>query len=298
VIATALILGLQVWGSYTVLRNIFRVLALALLAYIPAALMARPDFHAVIKATLIPQIHWDKEFLSMLVALIGTSLSAYIYTWQSNEEVEEEIKMGRVLLSQRKGATTQELKHSSRDVLFGMCFSNIAMYFTMLSTAATLFIAGRKNITSAADAAQALQPLAGNSAGILFALGIIGVGFLAVPVMTGGAAYDLCQTVGWKYGLNKRPAQAKRFYLAVAGFTLLAMGMNFLGFNPMRALVVAGIIQGFSTPPLLLLIMLMTNNRKIMGDRVNGRAINVLGWITTGALFAATLGLLIMWIIN
>jgi Mn2+/Fe2+ NRAMP family transporter len=296
-IATALILALQVWGSYTALRNIFRVLALALLAYIPAALMARPDLHAVIKATLIPQIRWDKEFLSMLVALIGTSLSAYIFTWQSNEEVEEEIKMGRVLLSQREGATTEELKHSSRDVLFGMCFSNMAMYFTMLSTAATLFIAGRRNITSAADAAQALQPLAGNSAGVLFALGIIGVGFLAVPVMTGGAAYDLCQTAGWKYGLNKRPAQARRFYLAIAGFTVLAMGMNFLGFNPMRALVVAGIIQGFSTPRLLLLIMLMTNNPKIMGDRVNGRVINVLGWVTTAALFAATLSLLIMWII-
>lgn len=167
----------------------------------------------------------------------------------------------------------------------------------MLATAATLFKAGKTDINSAADAAKALEPLASRAAGLLFSLGVIGVGFLAVPVMTGGAAYDLCQTVGWKYGLNKRPAQAKRFYLAITGFTLLGAGMNFLGFNPMKALVIAGIVQGFSTPPLMLLIMLMTNNRAIMGDRVNGRGINVLGWITTVTIFAATLGLVLTWIV-
>lgn len=124
--------------------------------------------------------------------------------------------MGRHVLSQRKGATEQELRHSRIDVLFGMFFSNLAMYFIVLATAATLFKAGKTDINSAADAAQALRPLAGNAAGILFSLGVIAVGFLAVPVMTGGAAYDLCQTVGWKYGLNKRPKQAKRFCMAPA----------------------------------------------------------------------------------
>lgn len=297
VASAAAILALQVWGSYALMRNIFRILALALLAYIPAAVLAKPGLIPLIKGTLIPTIHFNKEFLSMLVAVIGTTLSAYLYTWQSNEEVEEEKEQGRVLLSQRKGATDQELKHSSRDVLFGMFFSNVAMYFIVLATAATLFKAGKTDINSAADAAQALKPLAGNAAGILFALGVIGVGFLAVPVMTGGAAYDVCQTVGWKYGLNKNPAQAKRFYSAIAGFTLLGVGMNFLGLNPMKALVIAGIVQGFSTPPLMLLIMLMTNNRSIMGDRVNGRAINILGWITTIAIFAATLGLVLSWIL-
>ncbi len=292
----AIILALQIWGSYTLMRNIFRVLALALLAYIPAAILAKPDLLLLIKGTLIPSIRFDKEFLSMLVAVIGTTLSAYLYTWQSNEEVEEEKAMGRTLLSQRKGATEEELRHSRTDVLFGMFFSNAAMYFFILATAATLFKAGKTDINSAADAAQALRPLAGNAAGILFSLGVIGVGFLAVPVMTGGAAYDLCQTVGWKYGLNKRPAQAKRFYTAIVGFTVLGVAINFLGFNPMKALVVAGIVQGFSTPPLLMLVMFMTNNRAIMGDRVNGRGINVLGWITTIAIFAASAGLMITWI--
>jgi NRAMP (natural resistance-associated macrophage protein)-like metal ion transporter len=297
VFVAALILVLQIWGSYILMRNIFRVLALALLAYIPAAIMAKPELLPVIKGTLIPTLRFDKEYLSMLVAVIGTTLSAYLYTWQSNEEVEEEKSMGRRTLARRKGATGQELRKSRRDVLFGMFFSNLAMYFIILATGATLFKAGKTDIDSAADAAQALRPLAGNVAGVLFSLGVIGVGFLAVPVMTAGAAYDLCQTVGWKYGLNKRPAQAKRFYIAIAGFTLLGAAMNFLGFNPMKALVLAGIVQGFSTPPLMLLIMLMTNNRAIMGERVNGRGINILGWVTTTAIFAATVGLVITWFI-
>jgi len=137
--------------------------------------------------------------------------------------------------------------------------------------------------------------LAGDAAAVLFALGVIGVGFLAVPVMTTGAAYDLCQVVGWKHSLHAKPSEAKKFYAVIAGFTVLAMGMNFLGFNPMKALVFSGIVQGFSTPPLLLLIMLMTNNRKIMGERVNTLWLNVLGWITTIAIFAASVGLVVTW---
>jgi Mn2+/Fe2+ NRAMP family transporter len=297
VVVAAIILILQVWGSYTLMRNFFRILALALLAYIPAAILARPDLMSVIKGTLIPHIRFDKELLSMLVAVIGTTMSAYLFTWQSNDEVEEEEAQGRVLLSQRKGATERELGHSRRDVVFGMFFSNVAMYFIVLAAAATLFKTGKTDIRSAAEEAQALRPLAGNAARILFSLGVIGVGFLAVPVMTGGAACDLCQTAGWKYGLNKRPKQAKRFYAAIAGSTLLGTAMNFLGFNPVKALVFAGIVQGFATPPLMLLIMFMTNNRSIMGDRVNRRGINILGWITTIVIFAATLGLVIAWIV-
>jgi Mn2+/Fe2+ NRAMP family transporter len=168
------------------------------------------------------------------------------------------------------------------------------MYFIVLSTASTLFKAGKTEINTAAEAAEALRPLAGDAAAVLFALGVIGVGFLAVPVMTTGAAYDLCQVVGWKHSLHAKPSEAKKFYGAIAGFTVLAMGMNFLGFNPMRALVFSGIVQGFSTPPLLLLIMLMTNNRKIMGNHVNTFWLNVLGWITTAAIFAATVGLVVV----
>jgi Mn2+/Fe2+ NRAMP family transporter len=135
--------------------------------------------------------------------------------------------------------------------------------------------------------------LAGNAAGILFAVGVIGVGFLAVPVMTIGAAYDLCQTFGWKHGLHVKPREARKFYVAITIITLLAMGLNFFGINPMKALVWAGIVQGFSTPFLMLLVMLITNNRTIMGKWTNTRAMNVLGWATTAAIFAAMIGLVI-----
>jgi Mn2+/Fe2+ NRAMP family transporter len=297
VVGTALIiLALQLWGSYTFIRNIFRWLALALLAYVGSAVLAKPELREVLQGTFIPQLRFDREFLSFLVAVIGTTLSAYLYTWQSNQEVEEEIAMGRTRLSQRKGATDEELAKSRKDILFGMLFSNIIMYFIILSTASTLFKAGKTDISTAAQAAEALRPLAGDAAGILFVLGVIGVGFLAVPVMTTGAAYDLAQTAGWKHSLHAKPAQAKKFYAAIFLFTVAAVAMNFLGFNPMKALVWSGIVQGFSTPPLMLLIMLMTNDRKIMGDRVNGKALNILGWLTTAAVWAASIALLWTWV--
>jgi NRAMP (natural resistance-associated macrophage protein)-like metal ion transporter len=291
-----LIFALQIWASYTLIRNVFRILSLALLAYIGSAVLAHPDIGPVLRGTFIPTIHWNKNFLAMVVAVIGTSLSAYLYSWQSNEEVEEKIAAGRRQLTERKGTNRSELRQSMWDIIFGMFFSNTVMYFIILSTAATLFKAGKTDVNSAAEAAEALRPLAGNAAGLLFTLGVIGVGFLAVPVMTTGAAYDLCQSVGWKHGLYRKPSEAKEFYAAIGFFTLIAIGLNFFGINPMKALVLAGIVQGFSTPPLMLLIMLMTNDRNIMGKRVNGRAINILGWITTAAIFSATIALIVSWL--
>lgn len=294
---TFAIFALQVWGSYTLIRNVFRWLTLTLLAYVGAGILAKPDLLLVVKGTLVPTVRFDREFLSLLVAVMGTTLSAYLYTWQSNQEVEEEIAKGRRRLWQRKGATDQELQETKRDVVSGMFFSGVVLYFVILSTGATLFRAGKTDINSAADAAEALRPLAGPAAELLFALGLIGVGFLAVPIMTTGAAYNLSQALGWRHGLHKKPAAAKKFYAAIGGFTLVAMGMNFAGINPMKALVFSGIVQGISTPPLLLLIMLVTNNRKIMGRHVNGFWSNLLGWITTAALFAAGAGLVLAWVL-
>ncbi|HEX4770431.1 MAG TPA: Nramp family divalent metal transporter [Bryobacteraceae bacterium] len=291
-----IVLALQIWASYTVIRNVFRVLALALLAYVASAVLAHPEASAVLRGSFLPTIRFDKDFLSMIVAVIGTSLSAYLYSWQSNEEVEERIAAGKRNLWQRKGATRSELKRSMWDIVFGMLFSNTVMYFIILSTAATLFKAGKTNISTAAEAAQALQPLAGHAAGLLFAAGIIGVGFLAVPVMTTGAAYDLCQSVGWRHGLYRKPAEAKKFYIVIAIFTLIAIGLNFFGINPMRALVFSGIVQGFSTPPLMLLILRLTNNRDLMGSRVNGRTINVLAGITALVISSASAALVISWL--
>jgi Mn2+/Fe2+ NRAMP family transporter len=295
---TAAALAFQIWGSYTFIRNVLRVLAMSLLAYVASALLARPDLGAVAHGTLMPHLRFDREMLTMVVAIIGASLSAYIFTWQSNEEVEEKIAAGRHTVRQRRGATPAQLKQSLWDVIFGMVFSNIVMYFIMLATAATLFVTGHRGIESAADVALALKPVAGRFASGLFAIGIIGVGMLAVPVMTTGAAYDVCQAAGARTGLSLKPGEAKLFYFAITVFTLAAMGLNFLGINPMHALVVAGIVQGFSTPPLMVLIMVMTNRRSIMGDRTNRRAINILGWGTTVVIWAASLGLIASYLVH
>jgi NRAMP (natural resistance-associated macrophage protein)-like metal ion transporter len=293
---TVAVLALQVFGSYTLIRNVFRWLALSLLAYVGAAILARPSLRDVIAGTLVPRLSFDRDSLSLLVAVIGTTLSAYLYTWQSNEEVEEEIAMGRRTLAQRRGATDEELRRSRWDIALGMFFSNMIMYFIILSTGAALYRGGKRNIETAADAAQALRPIAGSAASVLFAAGVVAVGFLAVPIMTTGAAYDLSQSLGWKHSLSARPRQAKKFYAAIVGFTLVGMSMNFFGVNPMRMLVFSGIVQGFSTPPLLLMIMILTNRKSLMGDRVNGTALNVLGWITTAAIFAASLCLVWTWL--
>ncbi|MFO1207082.1 MAG: divalent metal cation transporter [Burkholderiales bacterium] len=285
------LVALQVWGSYALIRKVFQWLALALLAYVPAALLSRPDPMAILRG-LVPTVEWSREFLSLFVAIIGTTLSAYLYTWQSNVEVEEEIERGRVHLWQRRGASRQELAHSRRDIMSGMLFANMVMFFVILSTAA-LHNAVKTDIETAADAASALRPFAGRAAELLFATGIVAVGCLAVPVMTTGAAYDLCQTVGWEHGLYKKPHEAKRFYAVIAAFTAVATGLNLLGFNPMKALVWAGIVQGFSTPPLLIMMMLLTNDHRVMQNRVNTPFLNVMGWTTTGIALAATVALLV-----
>ncbi len=293
---TAAVLILQVWGSYNLIRNVFRVLALSLLAYVVSAFRSHPAWGEVARGTLIPSIAFDRDSLAILVALIGTTLSAYLYSWQANQEVEEKEAEGKHSLRKRRGASEGELKTSLWDVVFGMLFSNAVMYFIILSAAATLFASGHHNINSALDAAQSLKPVAGRAAGLLFTLGIVGVGFLAVPIMTSGAAYDLSQTVGWISGLHHKPGYARRFYGAIALFTLVAMGLNFVGIQPMRALVLAGMVQGFSTPPLMLLLLYVTNRRSIMGDKVNRPFANFMGGLTALVIFAASACLLYSWL--
>lgn len=297
VVATAaIIFAVQYFGSYTAIRNLFRWLALILFAYVAAAVMARPDPLEVLRATFVPRIQLSAEFLSLVVACIGTSLSAYVYTWESNQEVEEQIAIGRYRVWQRKGASRAEMKRTSRDVLTGMIFSNAILYFIILATGLTLHPAGQRDIETAAQAAAALEPLAGPAATYLFAAGVVGVGFLAVPVMTTGAAYDVVQGLGRQGSLHDEPSENRLFYGIIALVTALAVGLNFLGFNPMRALVWSGIVQGFSVPPLLLLMMLLTNSRRVVGARTNGRWTNFLGWTTTIVTFLCTVSLVVTWL--
>src|SRR6202158_4790348 len=290
-----IIMALQIWGSYRLIARTFKWLTLALFAYIGSAFFAKPDAVQVLKATFIPTVSFDATFLATLVAILGTTISPYLFFWQADQEVEEEISFGRVTRTQRRGATDAELKYAAFDVNIGMLLSNAVMYFIILATAATLFKAGQTNIQSATDAAQALKPLAGKGASILLAFGLIGSGLLAVPVLTGSSAYAVTGALGGRYGFNQKPSRAKLFYGVIIASTLVGVLFNFIGINPIRALFLAAIINGFLAPPLLVVIMLVANNRQIMGDRVNGRCSNFLGWTTTMVMFVAAVALVLTW---
>jgi Mn2+/Fe2+ NRAMP family transporter len=203
--------------------------------------------------------------------------------------------MGRRTLTQRKGATKAELKYANWDVATGMFFSNVVMYFIILATGVTLFKAGKSDIQSASDAAQALRPLAGDSAYLFLALGLIGTGFLCVPVLTGSAAYAIAEALGWKHGLDEKPRRAKLFYGVIAVSTLVGMLANFLGINSFRALVWTAVINGFLAPPVLVVIMFIANNRAVLHNRTNGLIANIGGWMTTAVMFAAAIALAFTW---
>jgi NRAMP (natural resistance-associated macrophage protein)-like metal ion transporter len=292
----AISLALQIWGSYRFISNTFRLLSSALLAYVISMFLAHPDARQITRSFIHPGAALNHNSLAILVAMIGTSLSAYLFTWQSNQEVEEKIAAGKLQLRQRRGTTGDRLQQTLLDVVIGMFFSAVVMYSIIIAAAATLHRSGQADIQNAADAARALAPLAGRSASLLFTVGIVGVGFLAIPVMTTGAAYDLCQSFGLRNGLAYRFRDAKAFYGTIAGVMIAATAMNFIGINPMKALLFAGIVQGISTPPLMLLIVLMTSSRRVMGDKDNLFLARLLGWGTTSLLFAASGALIWSWI--
>lgn len=292
---TVAILAVQILGSYRLIAGIFKWLTLALLAYILSALFAHPDWGAVVAATVRPRFSVDRAFLLVLVAILGTTITPYLFFWQADQEVEEEISMGRRTLRQRTGATAAELRYADWDVATGMFFSNVVMYFIMLATASTLHASGTRTIQSAADAARALQPLAGAAAGLLWAPGLIGAGALCVPILTGSAAYAIAEAMGWRRGLNERPRRARLFYIVIALSTIVGMLINFAGINPITALFWTAVINGFLAPPVLVVVMLIANNKKVLGEHVNGRLANVVGWATTAVMFAAAIGVILTW---
>ena len=292
---TGLILGLQTWGSYALLQKIFKWLALALLSYVGAAFLAKPDLAEVLRGTFVPHLRLDSSHLAMLVAIVGTTMSPYLFFWQSSQNVEEKTANG-YHPEKRAGGSKEELRFAAMDASIGMLFSSLMMYFIILCTAATLFKAGHLRVDSAQAAAEALRPLAGKAASLLFAAGVVGVGILAVPVLTTGAGYALAETFGWRHGLAHKPGHAPEFYAVIAFSTCVAVAIGFSGINPISALFFAAIIMGLLAPLLLIIVMLITNNRRIMGERVNGRAINLFGWITTAVVSAASLGLIWTWL--
>jgi Mn2+/Fe2+ NRAMP family transporter len=289
------IVVLQVWGSYRLIVRVFRWLTLTLFAYVIAAFLAGPDWSNVAYSTFIPQFSLDSDFVTTLVAILGTTISPYLFFWQASEEVEEEKCEGRTSIAKRKGASDSELRNEKVDTVTGMLFCNLVFYFVILAAASTLHPAGKTNIQSATEAAQALRPLAGDAATILFAVGLIGAGLLAVPVLTGSAAYAVSETFGWPSGLNEKPRHARKFYSVIAVSTLVGVVIDFVGINPIKALFWTAVINGVVAPPLLLVVMLISNNRKVMGRRTNGRITNLVGWLATAVMFAAAIGMVVTW---
>ncbi|MBK8303047.1 MAG: Nramp family divalent metal transporter [Chloracidobacterium sp.] len=293
-IAVAIVV-LQVWGSYRVMVKIFKWLTLSLFAYVIAAFLARPDWYAVARATLVPQIQFTSEYITTIVAILGTTISPYLFFWEASEEVEEEKSEGRKDVNARRGATNKEIKKEKIDTIVGMLFCNVVFYFVIISAGATLHVSGQTNIQSATEAAQALGPLAGNFATVLFGIGLIGAGLLAVPVLTGSAAYAVAETFGWKSGLDEKPRHAKKFYAVIAASTIVGVVIDFAGINPISALFWTAVINGVVAPPLLVVIMLVANNKRVMGQRTNGLWTNVLGWLATVVMFAAAIGMFVTW---
>jgi NRAMP (natural resistance-associated macrophage protein)-like metal ion transporter len=282
------ILAFQVWGSYRLIARTFKWLTLSLFAYIGAALLAGPDWGQVLRGTFLPTLRLDSASLAMLVAILGTTISPYLFFWQADQEAEERRAHGRKRLWRRKGASDGELRYAAWDVNTGMFLSSVVMYSIILATAATLHQrAGGKEIATAADAAEALRPLAGDGAFLLMALGLIGSGVLAVPILTGSGAYAVAEMAGWKCGLDEKPGRAPEFYLVMGASTIAALLMDYLGIDVMKALFWTAVINGFLSPPLLVIILLIANNRAVMGKRVNGPLLNVLGWATTALMFTA-----------
>ncbi len=289
-----LITVLLFWTSYREIARIFKWLTLVLFAYVITAFLARPDWAGVARATFLPHIEWTKSYIAVLVGILGTTISPYLFFWQAAQEVEEDRDHGKMTVAQRRGSTNKELRIAKRDVITGMLLSNLVMYFLILTTAATLHAHGTKNIETAKQAAEALRPLAGPGAYWLFTLGIIGTGMLAVPVLAGSSAYAIAEGAKWRSAsLNVKPQLAPKFYTVIAVAILIGLAFDFAGLNAVKMLFWSAILNGLLAPPLVIMVVLLTSDRRVMGNRVNTPGMQALGWICALIMSAAAIGLLI-----
>jgi len=290
-----LMLVLQVIGSYRLVIATCKWLSLALLAYIGSAFFMRPNWLDVLRGTLLPTLQFNIPFLTLLLAVMGTTISPYMWFWQASQEAE--LRDARNKSSRnRSGDPESGTKDMALDIGAGMTLSNLGGYFIILGTAATLFHAGTSTVGSAPELVTALRPLTGNAAPVLFALGMTGTGVLGVIILGQATAYMLAETFGWRRGVGHRPAEAYGFYAILAAATLIGILINLSRIDPLAALVWSGVIMGFLAPPFLALLMLASSDRRIMGAHANGPALNVIGWTTTGLLCGIAISLVLSWL--
>lgn len=287
------IVSLLLWSSYRRIARVFKWLTLVLVAYVAAAFLAKPDWFAVVRATFRPHVEWTQDYLATLVGLLGTTISPYLFFWQAAQEVEEERAQGRLTPEDRAGATLDEIRVARADVLVGMFFSNLVMYFIILTTAATLHAHGTTTITTAKEAAEALRPFAGDGAYWLFTLGIIGTGMLGVPVLAGASAYAIAEAAEWPGTLDDPPGRSQRFYVILVAAMALGLSLDYAGFDAVAMLFWSAVVNGVLAPPLVVLVVLLTSDADVMGEHRNGPVLRGLGWTTAVVMVAAAAGMLI-----
>jgi NRAMP (natural resistance-associated macrophage protein)-like metal ion transporter len=285
------ILALLFWSSYKLMARIFKWMTLVLFAYVLASFFAHVNWRHALAETFLPRMEWSSGFLAVLVAILGTTISPYLFFWQAAEEVEEE-RERHPTLAERKGSTERELNSARADTMTGMFFSNLIMYFIILTTAATLHASGQTHITTARQAAEALRPLAGNWAYLLFTLGLIGTGMLGVPVLVGSCAYAVTEGAAWRGSMSDKPRKARKFYGVMAVAMALGVALNYFGFNAVGLLFWSAVINGLLAPPLILLVILLTSKQKVMGKHVNPSLLKYLGWATFAVMTAAAIAML------
>lgn len=278
---------LQIYMPYARYAHYLKWMALILLAYIASAIMAHLDWGTVAHHAVTPSIHWSKEQLLLICAILGTTISPYLFFWQTSQEVENQILDGKSSITSRQGANKHEVRAMRIDVWSGMFLSNVVMFFIIAACAAILFPQGITQIHSASQAAEALRPFAGNLTYFLFAIGIIGTGLLAIPVLAGSSSYAVSESFRWRQGLYRNLGQAHAFYGVLILSVFIGLAINFLGIDPIKALIYSAVANGIVAPVVLTLIVLISSNRKIMGDWTNKRTTTILGWLVTALMLLA-----------
>jgi len=287
---------LEIFSKYASYVKILKWLTLALFAYVAAAFAVKVPWGEVAHDTFIPSITWSTDYLVLIVAILGTTISPYLFFWQASEEAEEErIDPAAHPLTERPAEAPSEFRRIRIDTCVGMAFSNIIALFIIITTAATLHAHGVTDVQTSEQAAQALRPIAGEFAYVIFALGILGTGLLAVPVLAGSAAYALAETMQWATGLDQRPREAKRFYATIVGGTLIGIGINFIHIDPIKALFWTAVINGVVAVPLMIVMMIMTMQPKVMGDFTLPRPLWAVGWLSTAVMAITVIAMFATW---
>lgn len=278
---TFFILLMQVYTPYIRYARYLKWLALVLLAYILSAILAHPNWSVVLKHAIIPHMAFNKDALLIICAVLGTTITPYLFFWQTSQEIEEEIAIGQTTIKKRQGSSKDQIKKMRIDIWSGMFLSNVVMFFIIAACASVLFTHGIANISTASQAAEALRPFAGNASYWLFAIGILGMGLLAIPVMAGSSAYAISESLGKRQGLNNKLKQGYSFYGVIIISMLVGLSLNFIDLNPIKALIYAAVLNGIVAPIIITLILLLARNTNVMGEWKNSRLSSGLGWAAT-----------------